>query len=523
MSFTDSQLRAGTYIPGGPKPPFTPGYELVGVVEELGPGCSRLKVGDRIGALTVWGADAERVCVPEAGAVEVPEDLDPAEVLSLVFTYMTAYQVLHRTAMVKRGETLLVHGAAGRVGIAMLELAAVAGLRVFGTASARDREKVERLGAVAIDYRNEDFLARVREMTGDGVDVVSDSLGGPISLRSFRVLRPGGRLVVFGRYNTLKDGHKDWPAVFKWYAVGRDRLRLGQVVTPPARHEVPDPEVPRLRSTARRNSRWSAALPEWFQEDFRALLDLLRRGEIHRSSPSACRSRRLVAPTRSSRARRRRASSCSCHRPPSSRYAGCSDDEREDDDPEEHALGAVNGDADPCASVALRRVGEDERIQERRRHHPWNVEVICGEQQPVDKPVAASEGAVHARKQEPAEEQLLSQDGVEHEPHQDQGVPTPGAAEEGVARVRVEERGKSRSLGPVTHETPSTTANARISGSGSTTACRRRGRSWDCVATAARAHRAASPSAGRAARGPPGWRRVRTATPDRPSGTPSAP
>ena len=86
VSFTDSQLRAGTYIPGGPKPPFTPGYELVGVVEELGPGCSRLREGDRIGALTVWGADAERVCVPEASAVEVPEDLDPAEVLSLVFT-----------------------------------------------------------------------------------------------------------------------------------------------------------------------------------------------------------------------------------------------------------------------------------------------------------------------------------------------------------------------------------------------------------------------------------------------------
>src|SRR5690242_12356178 len=104
VSFTDSQLRAGTYLPGAPKPPFTPGYELVGVVEEVGPGCSRLRVGDRVGALTVWGADAERVCVPESGAVEVPEDLDPAEVLSLVFTHMTAYQLLHRTGRVRRGE-----------------------------------------------------------------------------------------------------------------------------------------------------------------------------------------------------------------------------------------------------------------------------------------------------------------------------------------------------------------------------------------------------------------------------------
>src|SRR5437879_10499024 len=136
VSFTDSQLRAGTYIPGGPKPPFTPGYELVGVVEELGPGCSRLKVGDRVAVLTVWGADAERVCVPGKYAVEVPEDLDPAEVVSLVLPYMTAYQLLHRVAMVKSGETALVHGAAGRVGTAVLELGVLAGLRLYGTASA---------------------------------------------------------------------------------------------------------------------------------------------------------------------------------------------------------------------------------------------------------------------------------------------------------------------------------------------------------------------------------------------------
>jgi len=217
VSFTDAQLRAGTYLPGAPKPPFTPGYELVGVVEELGPGCSRLRIGDRIGALTVWGADADRVCVPEAGAVAVPEDLDPAEVLSLLFPYMTAYQVLHRTAKVRAGERVLVHGAAGRVGVAALELGAAAGLRLYGTAAAGDRGKVEALGAVAIDYRNEDFVKRVRREAG-GVDVVVDSLGGPISLRSFRVLRPGGRLVVFGRYDTLRNGRKDWVAVSKWYA-----------------------------------------------------------------------------------------------------------------------------------------------------------------------------------------------------------------------------------------------------------------------------------------------------------------
>ena len=281
VSFTDSQLRAGTYIPGGPKPPFTPGYELVGVVEELGLDCERLRVGDRIGALTVWGADAAQVCVPEAGAVSVPDDVDPAEVLSLVFTYMTAYQVLHRTAMAQKGETVLVHGAAGRVGIAALELGAVAGLRMFGTAAACDREQVERLGAVAIDYQNEDFVARVRELTnGEGVDVVSDSLGGPISLRSFRALRPGGRLVVFGRYNTIKDGRKDWPAVVKWYA-SVAAVWLWGTLSP--RRRVLKYQIQKFRNAAQQREGAAGGeprYPEWFQEDFGVLIDLLRRGRI---------------------------------------------------------------------------------------------------------------------------------------------------------------------------------------------------------------------------------------------------
>jgi NADPH:quinone reductase-like Zn-dependent oxidoreductase len=282
VSFTDSQLRAGTYIPGGPKPPFTPGYELVGVVEELGPGCTRLREGDRIGALTVWGADADRVCVPEEGAVEVPEDLDPAEVLSLLFTYMTAYQVIHRTARAQPGETVLVHGAAGRVGVAELELGGLAGLRLFGTCSAHDRETVERLGAVAIDYRNEDFLARVRELTGgEGVDVVLDSLGGPISLRSFRALRPGGRLIVFGRYSTLSHGHKDWPAVLKWYP-SVAAVWIWAKLSP--RRKALKYQVQRFRS----HDRWREGAvggephdAKWFQEDFGVLLGLLREGKIH--------------------------------------------------------------------------------------------------------------------------------------------------------------------------------------------------------------------------------------------------
>jgi NADPH2:quinone reductase len=275
VSFTDALIRAGTYL-GGPKPPFTPGYELVGVVEELGPGCSRLREGDRVGALTVWGANAERVCVPERYAVEVPEDLDPAEVASLVFPYMTAYQMLHRTARVNAGETVLVHGAAGRVGTAALELGALAGLRLYGTASARDCAAVERLGAVAIDYQNEDFLARVRELTDGGVDVVLDGIGGAVSLRSFRALRrgdplvgdPGGRLVMIGNYKTMAQGRKSWRGWLEWYPATATVSLWGLL-------------SPRRRAIGYRIQKLRLDHQDWFREDFLVLLELLRADKIH--------------------------------------------------------------------------------------------------------------------------------------------------------------------------------------------------------------------------------------------------
>ncbi|MBX7432412.1 medium chain dehydrogenase/reductase family protein [Mycobacterium sp. Y57] len=267
VSLSDAQMRAGTYL-GGPKPPFTPGYELIGVVDQLGPGCARLHEGDRVGVLTQWGANAELVCVPEKNAVPVPEDLDPAEVVSLVFTYMTAYQMLHRAAGAKAGETLLVHGAAGRVGTAVLELAAVMGVHTYGTASAHDRAAVERLGAVAIDYQHEDFLEKVRELSRDGVDIVLDPFGGTLSLRSFRALRSGGRLVIYGRQKTLVQGRKNWPGVFEWY-MGTAAVALWGVVSPSRR--VLAYRIQKLRIHHQ----------DWFEEDFRALLELLRRAAIH--------------------------------------------------------------------------------------------------------------------------------------------------------------------------------------------------------------------------------------------------
>ena len=218
----------------------------------------------------------------------MPEDIDPAQILSLVFTYMTAHQLLHRTARVKSGETVLVHGAAGRVGTAVLELGAVAGLRMYGTCSARDGAAVERLGAVAIDYRNDDFLARVRELTRDGVDVVLDGFGGALSLRSFRALRPGGRLVVYGHSGTVAHGRKSWRGWTKWYATTAT-VGLWGLLSP--RRRVFVYRVQKLREGHQVlpvSGRRRALLvgggprnPDWFREDFRVLLKLLREGKIH--------------------------------------------------------------------------------------------------------------------------------------------------------------------------------------------------------------------------------------------------
>lgn len=239
-------------------------------------------------ALTVWGAYAERVCVPEMSAVEVPGDLDPAEAVSLVLPYMTAYQLLHRTASVKSGETVLVHGAAGRVGIAVLELGTLAGLRLYGTCSARDRAAVERLGAVAIDYRNEDFLARVRALPGKGVDVVLDGLGGAVSLRSFRALRPGGRLVVYGHYAVLAHGRRSWRGWIEWYAATAS-VALWSLLSP--RRRVLAYRIQKLREGRQwlpvGGSRRPLPVgggprdPAWYREDFLALLELLRSHKIH--------------------------------------------------------------------------------------------------------------------------------------------------------------------------------------------------------------------------------------------------
>jgi len=207
VGYPDVLIREGTY-PGGPKPPFTPGYEFIGTVDKLGAGVESFKLGQTVGAISVYGSHADYLCVPAWWLVPVPNGLEPAEAVIVVFNYMTAYQMLHRTARVRQGERVLVHGAAGGVGTAVLQLGRLAGLELYGTGSGTQTGVISNLGATPIDYTKVSFVDRIHELTGDGVDVALDGIGGSVALGSYRALRRGGRLVMYGHYGTTIGGRK---------------------------------------------------------------------------------------------------------------------------------------------------------------------------------------------------------------------------------------------------------------------------------------------------------------------------
>ncbi|WP_329046886.1 medium chain dehydrogenase/reductase family protein [Amycolatopsis sp. NBC_01488] len=226
ISFAEQQMRRGKYYDQPPFP-FVPGYDVVGTVLEAE---DTALVGRRVAAMTKIGGWSSHLVVPAADLVPVPAGLDAAEAETFVVNGITAYQMLHRIARVRTGGTILVHGASGGVGTTLVQLARVAGIRVIGTASARNADVVTALGATHIDYRG-DVPARVRELAPGGVDAVFDHVGGPGIVDSFRLLAPGGTLVAYGSAATKDTGGNPKPAVLKlvarllWWKVLPNRRR----------------------------------------------------------------------------------------------------------------------------------------------------------------------------------------------------------------------------------------------------------------------------------------------------------
>lgn len=272
VSLPDIMAREGVH-PETPRVPFTPGWDLVGVVDRLGDGVSGIEPGQIVAALPIHGAYAEFVCLPQRELVPVPSGLDAAEAVSLILNYVTAYQMLHRSAKVRSGQRVLIHGAAGGVGSALLQLGRLAGLEMYGTCSSRGASAVSDLGGIPIDYQHQDFVKEIHRLTSEGVDVVFDPIGGTHMWHSRQALRPGGRVVGYGNTTSLRG---------EGLASGRPgrRNRLhgipiyvlyiaGGWLLPGRKRVVPYSiqTLMRLR-------------PAWFRQDLIALLALLQQHKI---------------------------------------------------------------------------------------------------------------------------------------------------------------------------------------------------------------------------------------------------
>ena len=268
-SYTDVMVRKGMYPGIDAELPYPPGYDLVGVVEKLGPGVTGVSTGQRVADLTVWGAYSEYVVRTAAGIVPVPDGLSSADAVSLVLAYVTAYQMLFRIADIQPGQSVLIHGASGSVGTALSQLGRTANLVMFGTASPSKHGPLRDYGVTPIDYRSQDFVAEIDRATGGrGVDAAFDAIGVDNFARSYSALASDGLLVTYGFYRATLSGesrmdvlgeflHSRWQA-FKWRWLPEQNKRATF-----------------YSITEVRESR-----PQWFQEDLARLFDLALAGEI---------------------------------------------------------------------------------------------------------------------------------------------------------------------------------------------------------------------------------------------------
>jgi len=272
VSLPDVMARHGIH-PETPQVPYTPGWDLVGVVDRLGAGVTGFEPGQTVAAMPISGAYAEYVCLPQRKFVPVPAGLDAAEAVSLVLNYITAYQMMHRSAKVKAGQRVLIHGASGGVGTALLQLGRIAGLEMYGTCSPRGAAAVTELGGVPIDYRSQDFVQEIRRRTGEGVDAVFDPIGGAHLWRSRDALRPGGRVVAYGNTTSLRGdglsssrpGRRN-----RLHGIPAYALYLAGGWLLPGRKRI----VPYSIQTLAR------LRPAMFRQDLMALFDLLREKKI---------------------------------------------------------------------------------------------------------------------------------------------------------------------------------------------------------------------------------------------------
>ncbi len=217
VNFADLLQRMGLY-PGTPKAPFIPGLEIAGVVEKIVDGGTKraegdaLKPGDAVVALPHFNAYAEWVAVPANLVYRLPAGMPFDDGAAIPVNYLTAYHAMFTMGNLQPGDRILVHGAAGGVGIAAVQLARAKGLAVFGTAGPAKQEYLRKMGVDhPIDYEKSDFVEVVRKYAPGGIEMVMDAIGGKSFARSYKCLGPTGRLVVYGFSAAAgPDGKKSW-------------------------------------------------------------------------------------------------------------------------------------------------------------------------------------------------------------------------------------------------------------------------------------------------------------------------
>jgi len=215
VNFAEVMARLGLY-PDAPPIPFVPGYEVSGTVDVAGNAVDPAWIGQRVTAVTRFGGYSDLVCLPPDLVVRTPDSVPDDVAASLPVNYLTAHQMLHRVCSVREGETVLVHGAAGGVGTAAVQLCRIVGANVIGTASPSKHEFLRTLGVAPIASRTRDWPEEVRQLTsGRGVDIVLDAIGGASFRRGYDLLAPGGRLCCFGASSMAPGTKRNLPAAIR--------------------------------------------------------------------------------------------------------------------------------------------------------------------------------------------------------------------------------------------------------------------------------------------------------------------
>ncbi len=241
------------------RPPFVMGYDVVGEIDQIGDGVPGFRVGDRVADMTVVGSNADYRTLLAEDVTRVPVGVDAAEAATLILSWTTAYQILHRAARVRRGQRVLVHGAAGAVGQALLALGKLAGLELWGTARGDQAALVRELGATPIDYQHEDFT----RVMPDGFDVIVDGVGENDYRRSYAALKRGGLLCAIGFSASVQAQRRMLPIMLEIA-----RLYLWRL--------LPDGKHANFYSINVMRARHAA----WFKEDLAQLFALLAKGAI---------------------------------------------------------------------------------------------------------------------------------------------------------------------------------------------------------------------------------------------------